>query len=75
MWADLTDNNEDFQDEFFKVYGDENVKEADYFSSGIMENGYLNMELALPRDGEEPVFARVTKRTKDDNANPVGRAH
>ena len=75
MWADLADADEDFQEEFFKVYGDENVKEADDFTPEIMDNTYLNMELSLPRDGEEPAFAKVRKRMKDDNGNPVGRAH
>jgi hypothetical protein len=32
------------------------------------------MELALPRDGEGPEFARVTKRLRDNNGNPIGRA-
>ena len=30
------------------------------------------MELALPRNGEEPAFARVMR---DENGNPIGRAH
>ena len=74
MWADLIENDEDFKEEFFKVYEDENVREADEFSPAIADNDYLNMELALPRDGEEPAFGRVTKRMKDDNGNPIGRA-
>ncbi len=32
-----------------------------------MDNGYLNMELALPGDGEEPALTRVAKQMKDDN--------
>ena len=75
LWADLGEDDEDFKDEFFKVYGDDNTPEADDFSPEIMDESYLNMELALPRDGEEPAFARVTKRMRDENGNPVGRAH
>ena len=75
MWADLIDNDEDFKEEFFKVYANDNIPEADDFSPEIMDNSYLNMELVLPRDGEEPAFARVTKRMKDENGNPIGRAH
>jgi hypothetical protein len=75
MWADLAELDEDFREEFFKVYGDDTTKEADDFSPGITDANYLNMELALPRDGEEPAFARVTKRMKDSNGNPIGRAH
>ena len=75
MWADMAELDEDFREEFFKVYGDENTKDADDFSPEITDNNYLNMELALPRDGEEPAFARVKKRLKDSNGNPVGKAH
>jgi hypothetical protein len=32
------------------------------------------MELALPMDGEGPEFARVKKRLRDENGNPVSRA-
>ena len=75
MWADFAELDEDFREEFFKVYGDTNTKDADDFSPEIMDGTYLNMELALPRDGEEPAFARVKKRMKDGNGNPIGRAH
>ena len=75
MWADLADTDADFREEFFKVYGDETISEADDFSPEIMDNTYLNMELTLPRDGEEPAFARVKKRLKDDNGNPIGTAN
>jgi hypothetical protein len=34
----------------------------------------LNKELALPRDGQGPEFARVKKRLRDESGNPVGRA-
>ena len=75
MWADFAELDDDFREEFFKVYEDETTKEADDFSPGITDNNYLNMELALPRDGENPAFARVTKRLKDEDGKPVGRAH
>ncbi len=39
-----------------------------------MDNSYLNIALALPRDGEEPAFTRVRKRLKDENGNPIGEA-
>ena len=32
-----------------------------------MDDNYMNMEVALPRDTEGPDFARVTKRLKDAN--------
>jgi hypothetical protein len=65
----------DFRDEFFQVYQDDDIKEADEESSPeISDVHLLNMELALPRDGEGPEFARVKKRLRDKNGKPVGRA-
>ena len=61
MWADLVEHDEDFNEEFFKVYGDDKLQEADDFSPEIMDNGYLNMELALPRDGETPALLELPK--------------
>jgi hypothetical protein len=43
-------------------------------SPEISDVQFLIMELALPRDGESPEFARVTKRPRDEDGNPVGRA-
>jgi hypothetical protein len=65
----------DFREEFFQVYQDEDIKEADEEPSPeISDVHLLNMELDLPRDGEGPEFARVTKRLRDDDGNPIGRA-
>ena len=36
------------------MYSDSNVPEADDFTPGVLEDTYLNMEVALPRDGEGP---------------------
>jgi hypothetical protein len=33
------------------------------------------MELALPRDGDGPEFARVKKRLRDKEGNPIGVSH
>ncbi len=74
VWADLAETDDDFWDEFFKVYGEDNVPEADDFTPEIMDNSFLNMELALRSDGEEPAFARVRKRLKDENRSPIGKA-
>jgi hypothetical protein len=41
----------------------------------IKQDTYLNMELAIPRDSYGPEFARVTKRLKDKDGLPNGRAH
>jgi hypothetical protein len=64
-----------FREEFFRVYQSDEINDADEQPSPeISDVHLLNMELALPRDGEGPEVARVTKRLRDDNGNPVGRA-
>lgn len=74
-WADLVEGDEDFREEFFKVYQDSDIKEADDMPSPeIMDESFINMELALPRDGDGPEFARVKKRMRDSEGNPIGRA-
>ena len=45
------------------------------FAPEIMDDNYMNMEVALPRDTEGPDFARVTKRLKDANGLPIGTAN
>jgi hypothetical protein len=77
-WADLAADR-DFREEFFTVYQDPGVKDADDEtrepSPAIMDEDYLRMELALPRDGDGPVLARVKKRLKDNNGKPIGVAN
>ena len=41
------------------------------FTPEIMDDTYMNIEVALPRDTERPDFARVTKRLKDENGLPI----
>ena len=74
-WADLIENDEDFREEFNSIYNSENIHEADDFTPEVMEDTYVNMELALPRDGEGPDYARVTKRLRDKDGLPIGTAN
>ena len=74
-WADLIETDEDFRDEFFQIFNDKNIKEADEYTPEVLEDTYLNMELALPRDSEGPEFAKVTKRLRDANGIPIGTAN
>jgi hypothetical protein len=60
-WAELLDTNEDFRREFQMLYNDDSIPEADDFTPEVLEDTYLNMEIALPCDGEGPEFAKVTK--------------
>ena len=66
MWKDLADGDEDFQNEFARVFGNTDVKEDDdRFTLDYYDN-YINMELELDRGGEQPEYTRVKKRLKDN---------
>jgi hypothetical protein len=42
------------------------------FTPESFDDTYLNMELALPRDGGEEQFGRVVKRMRDKDGLPIG---
>jgi hypothetical protein len=68
MWADLIDSDPDFREEFFRVYQDDGVNEANAKPTPeIADQQFLNMEVALPRDREGPEFARVKKWRRDED--------
>ena len=74
-WADLIDEDEDFREEFQKIYNDDSVPEADDYTPEVGDDTYINMEVVLPRDDEGPTFAKVTKRLRDANGIPIGTAN
>jgi len=74
-WSDLLEEDDDFKEEFQNIYNDKSIPEADDFTPEVLDDTYLNMELALPRDDEGPEFAKVTKRLRDANGIPIGTAN
>ena len=74
-WAEFLEFDPDFQEEFNKIVNDEGTPEADSYTPEVGDDTYMHMELALPRDGDGPEFARVTKRLRDDNGLPIGTAN
>ena len=70
-WADLYEFDPDFKDEFERNFSDSKIPEADDFTPDVLDNAYLNMELALSKDGESSQFAKVTKRLRDANGVPI----
>ena len=69
-------HDQDFQEEFDRIYINADVPEADdEFTPDMYDNAYLRMELAMPRDGDVPEFARVNKCLKDTNGFPIGTAN
>ena len=72
----MLEYNEYLREEFDRIYQDKDIPEADdVFTPEIMDDTYMNMEVALPRDTEGPDFACVTKRLKDANGLPIGTAN
>ena len=69
-------HDSDFQEELDRIFSSEDIPEADEtFTPDTYDDTYLRMELALPRNGDQPEFARVTKRLKDANGLPIGTAN
>ena len=75
-WSEYLENDPDFQEEFDNIVNDSSIKEADDdFTPDVFDDTYLNMELAIPRDGDGPEFAKVTKRLRDKDGLPIGRSN
>ena len=68
----MLEDEKDFREEFDRIYQDKDIPEADgVFTPEIMDDTYMNMEVALPRYTEGPDFARVTNPLKDTNGLPI----
>ncbi len=63
----------DFAEEFAQTFNNPDVPEADDSFDPDSYDSYLGMEIALDRDGQEPQFARVSKRLKDNSGAPIGQ--
>ena len=64
-----------FSKEFKRVLNNSDVKQAEKFTPEVLEVTYVNMEIALPRDGKGSEFYKVTKILRDENGIPIGRSH
>ena len=74
-WYEDLKEDPDFMEEFHKVWGEEDIKEADAtFTPDVFDDTYLNMELTLPHEDGQ-TWAKVTKRLKDANGLPIGTAN
>jgi hypothetical protein len=76
-WADVDDYDDVFDEEFRHVTNNPNVPESGPdFTPDVLDDTYLNMELALPQSGGEVEFARVVKRLlRDKDGLPIGTAN
>ena len=73
-WAEFSDDL-DFVEEFQRVNNNPDIPEADKANPEVLEDTYLNMELALDKGDDGPSFAKVTKRLRDANGLPIGIAN
>jgi hypothetical protein len=74
--SEYLENDPDFQEEFDSMVNDPKVPEADDdFTPDVFDDTYLNMEVAIPRDGDGPEFAKVTRRLRDKDGLPIGKAN
>ena len=71
----MMEEDPDFAEEFRLVFNNQDIPEVDEFTPEVLEDTYINVEIALPRDGDGIEFARVTKRLRDANGIPIGTAH
>ena len=75
-WAYMLEDDEDFREEFDRIYQDKDTPQADHvLTPEIMDDTYMNMEVALPQDTEIPDLFRVTERLKDANGLPIGTSN
>ena len=52
------------------------MPEADAnFTPDVFDDIYLNIELAIPIDGDRPDFSKVTKCLRDKDELPIDRSH
>eukprot|EP00957_Ditylum_brightwellii_P147107 11200853-Ditylum_brightwellii.AAC.1 len=65
----------DFAKEFRLVFNNQDIPEDDALTPKVLEDTYINVEIALHRDGDRPEFAQATKRLQDANRIPIGTAH
>ena len=70
---DILEEYPDFSEELKRVFNNADIPESDYFTPEVLEDTYVDMDIALPKYGEGPDFDKVTKRLRDANGIPIGR--
>ena len=74
--TNLITEDKDFQDEFEKIFSNDDIKESNEdYTEETLNDTYLNIEVALARDSEGPEYAKVTKRSQDANGIPIGTSN
>ena len=71
-YQDLLADDADFAEEFNRTFSNDAVDEEDDNYTPEEYDHYINMEVAIDRGDEYPELARVIKRLKDNDGNPIG---
>ena len=74
MWKDLAKGDEEFQNDFARVFDNTDVKEYDNQFTLDSYDNYINMELSSDRGGEQTEYERFKKRLKNNQGRPIGIA-
>ena len=72
---DIAEDGEPAPDEPAYADGEEGAFSQDDFTPDNSFDTYLNAELLLPDSGDKVVRARVVKRAKGEDGNPIGLQH
>ena len=74
-WTDMMEEDPDFKEDFTRPFSNIDIPEADEYTPDVLEDTYLNMQVALPKDGDSSQFSRLSKRLRDTNGFPIGTAN
>ena len=74
-WENMLEEDPNFSEDFKRVFHNDDVLKANYFAPQLLEDTYVDIEKALPRDVRRPKFEKVTKRLRGINGIPIGRAY
>ena len=64
-----------FDEEYNNIINNPKIPEIDDYTPEVMEKTYLNIKLAIPRDGDGSKFSKVAKYLKDSNVLHIGHDH
>ena len=69
----MLEEDPDFAEDFKRLFNNVEIPEADGFTPYVLEDTYVDMNIALAIYGEGPEFSKVTKHCQDANYIPIGR--